>query len=204
VTGRVGRLRAELADARLDALVHKIEPHFLFNTLQAISTLLQRDPHAADAMLTGLSDLLRDLLRSDAPREVALSAELETARRYLDIMTIRFGDRLTIAIDAPGELEVARVPRLVLQPLLENALRHGVATTTGPAHLAVVARRTGDQLELAVVDDGRGGGVPGTGIGLATTRERLHRLYGAAARLETSQPAGGGFRASLHLPYRAP
>jgi len=198
-------LRAELADSRLDALVRKIEPHFLFNTLQAISTLLQRDARAADAMINGLSDLLRDLLRSDAPREVPLATELESARRYLDIMAIRFGDRLTIAIDAAGETAAALVPRLVLQPLLENALRHGVASSTGPAALAVVARRTGGQLELVVTDDGRGDAVAsaGTGVGLASTRERLHRLYGAAARLDTTRPAGGGFRACMQLPFRA-
>jgi two-component sensor histidine kinase len=198
-------LRAELADSRLDALIHKIEPHFLFNTLQAISTLLQRDPRAADAMLNGLSDLLRDLMRSDAPREIPLAAELESARRYLDIMAIRFGDRLTIAIDAAGETATALVPRLVLQPLLENALRHGVASSTGPATLEVVARRTGAQLELVVSDDGDGDATAtaGTGIGLAHTRERLHQLYGDAARLDTTRPASGGFRACVQLPFRA-
>ena len=198
-------LRAELADSRLDALIHKIEPHFLFNTLQAISTLVQRDPAAADAMINGLSDLLRDLLRSDAPREVPLATELASARRYLAIMIIRFGDRLTIAIDAPDDSCAALVPRLVVQPLLENALRHGVASSTGPATLTVTARRTGAQLEIAVVDNGRGDAVAsaGTGVGLANTRERLHRLYGAAARLETTRLAGGGFRAALQLPFRA-
>jgi two-component sensor histidine kinase len=198
-------LRAELADSRLDALVHKIEPHFLFNTLQAISTLLQRDPRAADAMINGLSDLLRELMRSDAPHEVPLAAELASARRYLDIMAIRFGDRLTVAIDAAGDTAVALVPRLVLQPLLENALRHGVASSTGPATLAVIARRTGAELELVVTDDGRGDTAPaaGTGVGLAHTRERLHRLYGAAARLETTRPASGGFRAAVQLPFRS-
>jgi len=197
-------LRAELADSRLEALVHKIEPHFLFNTLQAISTLVQRDPPAADAMINGLSELLRELLRSDAPREVPLATELASARRYLDIMRIRFGDRLTIAIDAGGDTDAALVPRLVLQPLLENALRHGVASSTGPATLEVTARRTGAQIEIAVVDDGRGDAVAsaGTGVGLANTRERLHRLYGDAARLATSRPARGGFRAVLQLPYR--
>jgi two-component system LytT family sensor kinase len=198
-------LRAELADSRLDALIHKIEPHFLFNTLQAISTLLQRDARAADAMINGLSDLLRDLMRSDAPHEVPLAIELETARRYLDIMAIRFGDRLAIAIDADSETSAALVPRLVLQPLLENALRHGVASSTGPATLEIVARRTGGTLELVVSDDGRGDAVAsaGTGVGLAHTRERLHRLYGEAARLETIRPAGGGFRACVQLPFRA-
>lgn len=196
-------LRAELADSRLDALVNKIEPHFLFNTLQAISTLLQRDPRAADAMISGLSDLLRDLLRSDAPREVPLAFELETARRYLDIMIIRFGDRLTLSIEATGDVERALVPRLVLQPLLENALRHGVASTTGPATLEVHVRRRADRLEIAVADDGRAeSSAPGNGVGLANTRARLAQLYGETARLETSKPVAGGFRVTLDLPFR--
>jgi signal transduction histidine kinase len=197
-------LRAELADSRLDALVGKIEPHFLFNTLQAISTLLHRDPRAADAMLSGLSELLRELLRSDAAREIPLSVELETARRYLDLMAIRFGDRLVVAIDVPAELDGAMVPRLVLQPLLENALRHGVACTVGPARLELAARRIADRIEVTVADDGRGdhAATAGNGVGLANTRERLHRLYGDAGRLDTVKPPGGGFRVTLQLPLR--
>jgi two-component system, LytTR family, sensor kinase len=196
-------LRAELADSRLDALVGKIEPHFLFNTLQAVSTLLHRDPRAADAMLTGLSELLRELMRGDARREVPLSVELALARRYLDIMAIRFGDRLAVAIDVPGELDDALVPRLVLQPLLENALRHGIAAKPGAGRVELVARRAGDRLEIAVADDGPGGArSAGNGVGLANTRERLHRLYGDTARLEAGAAAGGGFRVALHLPLR--
>jgi two-component system LytT family sensor kinase len=197
-------LRAELADSRLDALVNKIEPHFLFNTLQAVSTLLQRDPRAADDMITGLSELLRELLRGDARREVPLSVELETARRYLDIMAIRFGDRLTVSIDVPADADCALVPRLVLQPLLENALRHGVAANIGAGKVELVVRHSEDRLEIAVADDGPGAEVTsaGNGVGLANTRARLHHLYGDAARLETSAPPGGGFRVALDLPFR--
>jgi sensor histidine kinase YesM len=154
-------------------------------------------------MLTGLSELLRELMRGDARREVPLSAELEIARRYLDIMHVRYGDRLTVAIDVPGELDGALVPRLALQPLIENALRHGVATKPGAGTLELAARRTADHLEIAVTDDGPGaGGAPSSGVGLANTRERLHRLYGDAARLETSAPPGGGFRVTLRIPLR--
>jgi two-component system, LytTR family, sensor kinase len=197
-------LRAELADSRLDALVHKIEPHFLFNTLQAISTLLHRDPRAADAMITGLSELLRELMRGDAQREVPLAVELEIARRYLDIMAIRYGDRLSVAIEVPGEVGHALVPRLVLQPLIENALRHGVAANAGAGKLELTARRSGDRLAITVADDGpgTGAGAAGNGLGLATTRERLQRLYGGAARLETTAPATGGFQVVVELPFR--
>ncbi|HWM84799.1 MAG TPA: histidine kinase [Kofleriaceae bacterium] len=197
-------LRAELADARLDALVNKIEPHFLFNTLQAVSTLLHRDPRAADTMLSRLSDLLRDLLRSDARQEVALSVELENARRYLDIMSIRYGDRLTVSIEIAAEVEAALVPRLVLQPLLENALRHGVARRAGPGRLALSALRAGDRIEIAVADDGPGpdGSSAGNGVGLTSTRERLRRLYGEDGRVEAGRPPEGGFRVLLQLPFR--
>ena len=187
----------------LENLRAQLQPHFLFNTLQSISTLIHRDPAAADRMLTDLSDLLRLSLRSTASQEVPLHEELAFLERYLDIMRVRFGDRLVIAVEADPDVRDALVPSLVLQPIVENAITHGMADRPDIGHVRVRARRDGGSLELEVSDDGPGLGsaAPTNGIGLTNTRERIARLYGGAGRVETL--ANGGFTLRLSIPFRS-
>ena len=186
----------------LENLRAQLQPHFLFNTLQSISTLIHRDQAAADRMLTDLSDLLRLSLRSSASQEVPLREELAFLDRYLDIMRVRFGDRLRIAVEAPDDVRDALVPSLVLQPIVENAITHGMADRPDIGHVAVRARREGESLELEVSDDGPGPGsaVPTNGIGLTNTRERIARLYGGAGKVEAL--ANGGFTLRLIIPFK--
>ena len=186
----------------LENLRAQLQPHFLFNTLQSISTLIHRDQAAADRMLTDLSDLLRLSLRTTASQEVPLRDELAFLDRYLDIMRVRFGDRLKIAVEANDDVRDALVPSLVLQPIVENAITHGMADRPDVGHVAVRARRNGASLELEVSDDGPGpgSGAPTNGIGLANTRERIARLYGAAGKVEAF--ANGGFTLRLRIPFK--
>jgi signal transduction histidine kinase len=200
------RLQAELASARLDALSAQLQPHFLFNTLNSISTLMRRDVDAAEEMLAHLADLLRRTLRPREGHEVTLGEELELLQHYLDIMKIRFADRLTVQIDVDDETMRALVPHLVLQPVVENAIQHGIARKKGAGLIEVRARRDGDALEISVRDDGEGynqrGG--GEGIGLTNTRRRLRELYGDAQSLTLAPAETGGLRVTLRLPHRAP
>ena len=195
-----GALRA----AELETLRAQLQPHFLFNTLQAISTLIHRDPPAADRMLTDLGDLLRTSLTSAAAQEVSLADELAFLRRYLDIMAVRFGDRLEVTVSVPDDLLPATVPSLALQPLVENAIRHGMANRDDVGHVLVDARRENSRLMLAVTDDGPGlpSGPAPDGVGLANTRERLRRLYGAEGSVEVRARAGGGTISTLAMPLR--
>jgi signal transduction histidine kinase len=188
----------------LENLRAQLQPHFLFNTLQSISTLIHRDHAAADRMLTDLSDLLRLSLRSTASQEVPLREELAFLDRYLDIMRARFGDRLRIGVEAPDEVRDALVPSLVLQPIVENAITHGMADRPDIGRVAVRARRNGKALWLEVSDDGPGlseAAANGNGIGLANTRERVARLYGAAGSVELLTDHGLTVR--IAIPYRA-
>jgi len=187
----------------LENLRAQLQPHFLFNTLQSISTLIHRDQAAADRMLTDLSDLLRLSLRTTASQEVPLREELGFLDRYLDIMRVRFGDRLKIAVEADPDVRDALVPSLVLQPIVENAITHGMADRPDIGHVAVRARRDGTSLALEVSDDGPGPGpvAPTNGIGLTNTRERIARLYGDAGRVETL--ANGGFTLRLTIPFKS-
>jgi signal transduction histidine kinase len=195
-----GALRA----GELQILRAQLQPHFLFNTLQAISTLIHRDPAAADRMLTDLSDLLRTSLTSAAMQEVTLEDDLAFLRRYLDIMGVRFGDRLEVTLDVPDDLLPAVVPSLALQPLVENAIRHGMANRTDVGHVVIGARRKDGRLVLSVKDDGPGPpAAPVTdGVGLANTRERLRRLYGADGAVEIEAGPARGTTATLTLPLR--
>jgi signal transduction histidine kinase len=205
--------RFAASEARLAALHAQLQPHFLFNTLNAVAALLHHEPYTADRMLTRLAELLRAALREPAAAEHALRDELALLDQYLDLMALRFGPRLTVARDvAPEALDVA-VPWLVLQPLAENALEHGLWPRSGPGTLRVEAAReaTGEGacLRLVVEDDGIG--VPAGasddagegGVGLANTRRRLAHLYGAAASLTLGPRPGGGARAVIRLPARA-
>jgi two-component system, LytTR family, sensor kinase len=205
------RLGMQLAEARLDSLTSQLQPHFLFNSLQAISTLIHRDPAGADAMLDRLSQFLREVLRRDTRQEVSLGEELAVLESYLDISRQRLGDRLTIDIAVTPEASEGLVPFFLLQPIVENALHHGVAARANGGAIAIRAERSGDQLHVEVTDDGPGlsarDDLPrrrgsGQGIGIRNTRERLRQLYGDACRLELSNRAEGGVRVTIALPFR--
>ena len=205
---RAARLQLDAAVARIHALRAELNPHFLFNSLNAVAGLVRRaEPDAAVQMLARLGDLLRTTLDREMPLEVPLSEELELLRQFVDIELVRFGDRLRVTWEIDAESRPALVPPLILQPLVENALRHGVSRRTGSALLRISARRAGAALELCVRDTGDGlvasaGQPPREGIGLSNTRARLAELYGAdAARLELGEVAGGGVRARVLLPF---
>ena len=196
------RLRAEAAEQRLMALSSQLQPHFLFNTLQGISTLIHRDPKAADEMLTKLSDLLRDVLGNRDRTRVTLSDEIRYARTYLEIAQIRFGPRLTFEIDVPDELHRASVPLFLLQPLIENALKHGVGAQIRGGHIVIRGRRHGDRVQIAVSDDGPGfgGRVPAERVGLGNTRERLSAAFPNDHRLSLASESGA--IVSMDIPWR--
>ncbi|MBI5766855.1 MAG: histidine kinase [Verrucomicrobia bacterium] len=198
-------LAANLNRAKLDALRLQLQPHFLFNTLNAIATLVHRDAHAADNLIGDLSDLLRlSLLTTD--HEVPLAREIELLDRYLAIEQTRLGERLRVQRDIdPGAIS-ALVPTFVLQPLAENSIRHGLEPRSAPGTITISARRDGDRLHLTMADDGVGlsAGPQGSrrGIGLANTEARLQALHGTAAKLELHTPPEGGLRVEIMLPFR--
>ena len=199
------RLRTQVAEQRLIALTGQLHPHFLFNTLQGISTLIHRDPDAADEMLAKLSDLLRDLLRHRDHVLVPLADELRYARTYLEIAQLRFADRLTFEISAAPELDQASVPLFILQPLVENALAHGIGGRALGGSVCVKVARTGDRLRLEVADDGAGltsGGARRDGIGLSNTRERLRASFGEDHRFVLESRAPSGAVARIDIPFR--
>ena len=200
------RLRAKVAEQRLIALTGQLHPHFLFNTLQGISTLIHRDPEAADEMLAKLSDLLRDLLRHRDHVLVPLADELRYARTYLEISKLRFGDRLQFRIEASPAVEQASVPLFILQPLVENALAHGIGGRTRGGCVIVKAEREGDRLHLEVADDGAGLMTSVThhdGIGLSNTRERLRASFGDDHRFSLEGVPDGGARARIDVPFQS-
>ncbi|MEO8620198.1 MAG: histidine kinase [bacterium] len=198
------RLRAQVAEQRLIALTGQLHPHFLFNTLQGISTLIHRDAEAADEMLATLSDLLRELLRHRDHVLVRLDEELRYTRSYLEISQMRFSDRLRFEIDAPPDLLHAAVPLFILQPLVENAVTHGIGSRARGGRIVVSVSRAGDRITLQVVDDGAGlgSGVQRDGVGLGNTRERLLASYGQEQSLTLTSEAGGGTRAVVVIPFR--
>jgi two-component system, LytTR family, sensor kinase len=215
---QAAQLRAELAEARLDALAGQLQPHFLFNTLHGVSTLMHRDIEAADTMLAHLSDLLRRTLRDSGRHEVPLHEELELLESYAAIMRSRFGDRLSIHLAVSSEAAAALVPPFICQPLVENAIQHGVARRPGPGRVEIRATVEGGALKLSVANDApvlplttSGGvhaaGVPsgdvrGSGIGLSNTRRRLRELYGDSGRLDLVRDPAGGMIASVTIPLR--
>jgi two-component system LytT family sensor kinase len=202
-SARAARLELGLAEARLQALRMELNPHFLFNALNAVSGLVRRDEREnAVRMLARLGELLRATLDRDAASEHTLEEELALLERYVDIERARFGDRLTVTVGASAEARRALVPAFLLQPLVENAIRHGVARRPGAARVAVSAWREGARLELVVEDDGAGlRGPPREGIGLSNTRARLAARWGAAATLALESVPGGGARLRLSFPY---
>jgi two-component system LytT family sensor kinase len=194
------RLEAELASARLDALAAQLQPHFLFNTLNSVSTLMRRDVDAAEEMLTHLGALLHRTLRSGERHEVTLAEELELLDQYLAIMKVRFQDRLVVRTSIEPGVTDAFVPQLVLQPLVENAIRHGISRRPGAGLIEIAAARLGQSLEITVRDDGEGLAGDSEGIGLSNTRRRLRQLYGDAQALELAPAAEGGLRVTLRVP----
>lgn len=199
------RLEARLLEAQLASLRGRLQPHFLFNTLQAVAGLVDEDPGAARSMLARLGDLLRASLETSRSQIVSLRREVAFVRNYLDIQSTRFGDRLTTSVDVPEGLLDARVPSFVLQPLVENALRHGVSPKTSPGRVEVAARRQGGSLVLCVRDDGGGESPdpPDTwdeGVGLTSTRQRLDGLYGDGYRMDVRARERGGVEVELRIP----
>ncbi len=198
------RLEAQLALAHLDMLKMQLQPHFLFNTLNAISALMHRDVDAADRMISLLSDLLRFSLEKDDRHQVPLSSELEFLNRYLAIEKIRFRDRLMVDLDIDTECLAAQVPRLILQPLVENSIKHGIAMRSAAGHVGIRGRRIGDQLQIQISDDGPGltGAEIRKGIGLANTHARLEQIYGDDGhRFELQNGPDGGVLVRLEIPF---
>ena len=210
---RASQLEARLAQARLEALKMQLHPHFLFNTLNGISALMHRDVEAADRMLVRLSDLLRMTLESGDAQETSLKQELEFLNAYLEIEKTRFGDRLTVDMQVDPETLDARVPTLILQPLVENAIRHGIAPQVEPGRIELRAQRRNGRLCLQVSDNGAGlpegtGDALREGVGLSNTRARLAQLYGEDYRFELENGKGSangrekGLRVTVEIPYR--
>jgi two-component system, LytTR family, sensor kinase len=199
---RSTRLESDLRQARLQALEAQLRPHFLFNALNTVSSLIRaEEDQAAIRAVAALGDVLRGALRQTAP-EVALRDELGLAERYLDLERARFGDALSFTVEAEPETASAQVPSLLLQPLVENALKHG-RELDGRAHVRIHARREGEDLRIEVRDSGSGpSGGAREGIGLSNTRARLRQLYGDRGRLELTAAQGGGALAVVQLPLR--
>ena len=202
---RTSQLETHLVEARLQALQRQLQPHFLFNTLNTISALMHRDVNAADNMIARLSDLLRISLRNVAVQEVPLNQELDFLSKYLEIEQTRFRDRLTVVFDVQPETLDAMVPNLVLQPLVENAIKHGIGPRAAPGQIAISSRRLGSMLELEIRDNGVGLSAArltdfNRGIGLGNTRSRLQHLYGSSHRFEFRQPPGGGLSVLIAIP----
>ena len=200
------QLQRELVEARLEALRMQLNPHFLFNTLHAVSALIHDNPQAADRVVARLSELLRLSLDQTKPQEVELREEIAFLDRYLEIEQTRFAERLKIEKDIPKEVEEMLVPYLILQPIVENAIRHGIEPRDDLGLVQISAGISGDHLQLSVRDNGDGPHAksvrPSEGIGLSNTRSRLRHLYGDNFRLELVPAPGGGLEARMEIPLR--
>ena len=203
------RLQAHLAEARLQTLRMQINPHFLFNTLHVISDNFEEDPRTARRMIARLSEILRYTFEETGAREVPLGQELRFLDGYLDIQRFRFEDRLSVTKEIAPDVREALVPNMILQPLVENAIKHGVSQLEGPGCIALRAWREGETLHLVVRDNGPGLTPPGGdgarqvsgGVGLHNTRERLKGLYGPNQHFALEPAPGGGLIAHLSLPF---
>lgn len=205
---RAAQLETQLAKANLQNLKAQLQPHFLFNTMHSISALMLTDVAAADKMMARLSDLLRMSLESGGGQITTLSHELEFVTAYLDIEKIRLGDRLNVVLDFASDTLHAQVPHLLLQPLVENAIKHGVSKISSPGEVSVLTSREDGRLHLMITDNGPGLGVTpkansGGGLGLRATQERLRTLYGSNQRLEIRSKPGDGVEVSVEIPFRA-
>ena len=200
------QLEARLAEARLQTLQSQLHPHFLFNTLHTISALMHRDTEAADDMLARLSDLLRLSLDRTGTQQVTLKEEVDFLQKYLEIERTRFGDRLEVLFEIEPEALDAAVPNLLLQPLVENALRHGIGQKVGNGLVHIRAAREGHDLVLLVRDTGPGLSAAklsalNTGVGLSNTRSRLGELFPGRHRFEFHEPADGGLAVQIRIPF---
>jgi len=198
---RASQLEARLAQTQLQMLRMQLQPHFLFNTLHSISALMHKDVRRADSMVAALSDLLRMSLQNIGAQEVPLQSELDFLQRYVEIMSLRFGDRLHVTIDVDPETRDARVPNLFLQPLVENSFRHGFGDL-GQGAISIAVRRDGDMLVCDIVDDGRGlRAGHKEGVGLASTRQRLAHLYGDRHIFSLRGAPGEGVHVTMAIPF---
>lgn len=203
---QASKLETRLAEARLDALKMQLHPHFLFNTLNSISVLMRKDVEAADRMLVQLSNLLRVALAKGTPHEIPLKQELEFLEKYLEIEKTRFRDRLRVTVDADTSALDSLVPHLILQPLVENAIRHGIAERETDGLIEIRASRSNGAIQLQVRDNGPG--LPEEfneelleGVGISNTRARLEHLYGAASSFSLINIEGGGVVATAAIPF---
>jgi two-component system, LytTR family, sensor kinase len=202
------QLKTKLAEAQLENLRLQLQPHFLFNTLNTISSVMYEDVKSADVMLTQLSDLLRLTLRASRTHEIPLADELQITRLYLDLMQKRYEEKLRVRYDIDSALNDSMVPQLILQPLLENSLRHGMKASGEAIDISIAAHRENGSLLLRISDTGVGLGssapnaVLGRGVGLSNIRDRLAQLYGEGQSFSIANRAGGGAEVTLHLPYR--
>src|SRR5262245_34369336 len=200
------QIEARLAETRLQLLSVQLQPHFLFNTLNTIAEMIHHDAEKADYMVTSLSDLLRRALELGSAQEIPLQDELDLLSRYLDIQRVRFGDRLQVSCTVADDVRQATVPALLLQPLVENAIHHGLGARTTAGRIDIDARRRGDSLAISISDDGRGlSGDAAAGrerFGLGNTRARLEALYGPRQRFALTNGPRGGALVSIELPLR--
>ena len=213
LTAEAARLQAQLAEARLEVLSAQLNPHFLFNTLHAVSSLVERDPRGVRRMIARLSELLRVTLEGTSEQEISLARELELLQLYLDIMQVRFQGRLVVDQQVDADVMDALVPNFVLQPLVENAVMHGVSKVQGAGRIELRARRSGDDVIITVRDNGPGiddveptrdrtEQPSGTGgVGLSNTRARLQQLYGSEQRLSLHRAPEGGTVAEIVVPF---
>jgi len=196
------KLREQLAQARLDALRTQLNPHFLFNTLNAVSALVERDPRGVRRMIARLSDLLRYTLDESTEQEVPLDRELDLLGEYIELMQIRFQGKLNVAVRVDDDARRALVPNLILQPILENAIKHGVGQQAGIGQIEIAARRSDGDLVVAISDNGPGPGAENaSGVGLKNTDARLRQMYGERYRASLAPAEGGGTVAAIVVPF---
>lgn len=205
LAAEAARLEAQLAEARLDALRRQLDPHFLFNTLHAISSLVERDPRGVRRMISRLSELLRHSIEGATEQEIPLDRELDLLTRYVEIMQIRFQGRLEVTTDIEARAREALVPNLILQPIVENAIKHGSSRVEGVGRVELRAIVEGNDLVLRVRDNGPGDSEPSepasTGVGIRNTVARLEQLYGDASGFTLRTASEGGAVAELRIPY---
>ena len=202
---RTAQLETLLAETRLQMLSMQLQPHFLFNTLNTIAEMVHHQPETAERMIAGLSHLLRETLHAGAVDRVPLEHELELLNRYVDIQRTRFGERLTVTFQIPDAVRAALVPGLLLQPLVENAITHGIGARSGSGRIDVAASRQGDRLVIEISDDGRGlrDGAVVEGVGLGNCRARLAALFGSEhVGLTIANRAAGGAVVRIAMPFQ--
>ncbi len=198
------RLEAQLAQANLQALKMQLQPHFLFNTLNSVSNLTLENPKDAVQMIARLGDFLRLTINSNGTQKVTLKRELEFLKHYLEIEKMRFRDRLKVEFDVEEKTFSAEVPNLILQPLVENAIKHGISKSMSAGKISFSSKRIGKKLQIQIVNDGlvfNGNGFGKEGVGIANTRNRLKQLYGEDFKFELTPLENGGAKVVLEIPF---